>query len=209
MNQDIKVLVVDDDPESLFAMTRNLRSVGYRVFEATTGDEGLRTARIERPDLILLDVMLPDADGMVLCSQIKADPDFDGTFVVLASGKKITSMDQADGLILGADGYILKPISNDEFIARVNAFVRIIRSEKERNRVIIDLQEALAKIKTLSGLLPICSYCKNIRDDVGYWNKIETYIKEHTLAEFSHGICPECAKKYFPDFDVYEEGGGK
>ena len=77
--------------------------------------------------------------------------------------------------------------------------------EKEREKLIHDLQNALAEIKTLSGLVPICSYCKKVRDDKGYWNKIESYIHKHSDAEFSHGICPECAEKYLPDFDDYDE----
>jgi hypothetical protein len=70
--------------------------------------------------------------------------------------------------------------------------------EEERNHLIESLQDSLAKIKTLSGMLPICASCKKIRDDKGYWNQIETYIGEHSEAEFSHGICPECAKKLYP-----------
>ena len=73
------------------------------------------------------------------------------------------------------------------------------RVEKERIQLIRDLQDSLAKIKTLSGMLPICASCKKIRDDKGYWNQIETYIGKHSEAEFSHGICPECAKKLYPD----------
>jgi PAS domain S-box-containing protein len=79
------------------------------------------------------------------------------------------------------------------------------RIEEEREKLIHELQNALAEIKTLSGLLPICAYCKNIRDDEGYWKKIEGYIQKHSYAEFSHGICPECAKKYYPDMDLYED----
>ncbi|MCA1766325.1 MAG: HAMP domain-containing protein [Desulfobulbaceae bacterium] len=74
------------------------------------------------------------------------------------------------------------------------------KTEEERERLIAQLEEALAKIKTLSGFLPICSSCKMIRDDKGYWNQIESYIRDHSEAEFSHGICPECAKKLYPDF---------
>ncbi len=74
------------------------------------------------------------------------------------------------------------------------------RVENEREKLIHELQEALAEVKTLSGLLPICSSCKKIRDDKGYWNQIESYISEHSEAEFSHGICPECAKKLYPEF---------
>jgi uncharacterized PurR-regulated membrane protein YhhQ (DUF165 family) len=77
------------------------------------------------------------------------------------------------------------------------------KAETERDRVIQDLKKALSEVKTLRGFLPICSICKNVRDDQGYWNKIESYIKAHSEAEFSHGICPECAKKHYPDFDLY------
>ncbi len=80
--------------------------------------------------------------------------------------------------------------------------------EKElelKENIICDLEKAMSEIKTLSGLLPICSHCKKIRDDKGYWNQIESYIHEHSEAEFSHSICQECAKKHYPDFDIYEE----
>jgi hypothetical protein len=77
---------------------------------------------------------------------------------------------------------------------------KIKQAHTEKAKLIIELQDALAQVKTLSGLLPICSWCKQIRDDRGYWNQIESYIKEHTEAEFSHGICPACAKKHYPEF---------
>jgi hypothetical protein len=77
---------------------------------------------------------------------------------------------------------------------------KIRQTDKEKSGVIIELQKALEKVKTLSGFLPICASCKKIRDDKGYWNQIEAYISEHSEAEFSHGICPECAKKLYPDF---------
>jgi hypothetical protein len=72
--------------------------------------------------------------------------------------------------------------------------------EKERDRLILDLQSSLAKVKTLSGLLPICASCKKIRDDKGYWNQIEGYIRKHSDATFSHGICPECTEKLYPEY---------
>ena len=74
------------------------------------------------------------------------------------------------------------------------------RMEEEREKLIHELQDALVSVKTLRGLLPICSHCKKIRDDKGYWNQIESYIRDHTDAEFTHGICPECMKKLYPDF---------
>lgn len=79
-----------------------------------------------------------------------------------------------------------------------------IHAEKQREKVIKDLKNALSQVKKLSGLLPICSYCKKIRDDKGYWKQIETYIHEHSEAAFSHGICQECAKKHYPEYDIYD-----
>ena len=73
------------------------------------------------------------------------------------------------------------------------------RAEEEREKLIRELQDALANVKTLRGLLPICAYCKKIRDDKGYWNRLESYIRDHSGAEFTHGICPECLKKLYPD----------
>jgi PAS domain S-box-containing protein len=77
--------------------------------------------------------------------------------------------------------------------------------EAEREQLISELTSALGQIRKLSGLLPICSHCKKVRDDNGYWQKIEAYIEGHSEAEFSHSICQECAKKYFPDMDIYDE----
>jgi hypothetical protein len=85
-------------------------------------------------------------------------------------------------------------------------FIRITNPMiHEMQETIEELEDALKRVKLLSGFLPICSSCKKIRDDKGYWNQIESYIKSHSEAEFSHGICPDCAKKYYPDLDLYEE----
>ena len=80
---------------------------------------------------------------------------------------------------------------------------KIRQTDKEKSEAIARLNTALEKIKTLSGFLPICAHCKNIRDDKGYWNQIEAYISEHSEAEISHGICPECSKKLYPD--IYDD----
>ncbi|NLI80729.1 MAG: PAS domain-containing protein [Deltaproteobacteria bacterium] len=87
----------------------------------------------------------------------------------------------------------------DEVLTIVRDITERKQAEKEREALIEELQDALAKVKTLSGLLPICASCKRIRDDNGYWQQIEAYIGEHSEAEFSHGICPECARRLYPD----------
>ena len=135
MSEKTKILLVDDDPDILFATARILTAVGYEVQEASSAKACWKALGANRPDLLLLDVVLPDADGRELCSQIKKDPALAGIFVILLSGTRTSSDDQVEGLDLGADGYIARPIANKEFLARLQAMDRIRRAEK-------DLQQA-------------------------------------------------------------------
>jgi DNA-binding response OmpR family regulator len=203
MSETTKVLVADDDPEILLLTATILRRAGYDVLEASTGKECLEAVGAYHPDVVLLDVMLPDTTGTELCRQIKADESLEGIFVILVSGVQVSSDYQADALNVGADGYIVKPVSNKELLARVEAMGRIKRAEdalrekeREQQELISKLQEALVEIKTLKGFIPICASCKKVRDDEGYWNQLEAYISKHTDAVFSHGLCPDCADKY-------------
>jgi len=124
-----KILCVDDDPDLLNINASILRSAGFEVLEATTGNECLNIAREKRPDLILLDVMLPDINGFDVCKQIKSDRELFGIYVILISGKEISSETQANGLEAGADGYIARPVSGKELLARVQAMIRLRDSE--------------------------------------------------------------------------------
>jgi PleD family two-component response regulator len=202
VSEQFKILVTDDNPEILLLSTMLLTRAGYEVLEASTGEGCIVAVRTYHPDLVLLDVMLPDISGIEVCRQIKGDENLKDIFVILASGIQVSSELQADGLDIGADGYFIRPISNREFLARVQAGERIKRAEdalraKERQQqeLISHLEEALAEIKTLRGFIPICASCKKIRDDEGYWNQLEAYISERTDAVFSHGLCPECAEQ--------------
>jgi CheY-like chemotaxis protein len=195
----ISILVVDDDPEIRFATARLLKSAGYRVLEAEDAAGCFSIAREQRPDLILLDVNLPDMSGFDLCRTIKADPSTKGIYVMMLSGSATEEEDRVEGLEMGADGYLIRPISNRELLARMASMQRIILAERERDRLIEELKNAIAQVKILSGLLPICSNCKKIRDDKGYWRQLEAYIRDHSEAEFTHGICPECMKLLYGD----------
>jgi DNA-binding response OmpR family regulator len=202
MGQGFRILVTDDDPESLMLMTSVLQRAGYEVLESKTGQGCLDGAMAYRPALVVLDVMLPDMSGIEVCKKIKSSFDLAGTFVILTSGVRVTSEWQADGLNIGADGYIIKPISNKEFLARVQAIERIKdaedtlrKKEKEQEELVSKLQVALAEIKTLKGLIPICASCKKIRNDEGFWDQLESYLTKNSDAVFTHGLCPECFHK--------------
>ncbi len=124
-----KILCVDDDPDLLAINSNRLRMAGHEVLQAATGQECLNLAKKENPDLILLDVILPDKTGFDVCRQIKADPDMFGTYIILISGMETSSDSQIRGLEAGADGYIVRPISGQELLARVQAMVRIKQTE--------------------------------------------------------------------------------
>ena len=157
MNQPMTILITDDDPTMVSLTSTVLRRAGYEVFEASTGRECIEALRKHRPDLILLDVVLPDISGVDLCRQIKTDACLRETFIILFSGVHKSSEYQAEGLDVGADGYIIKPISNKELVARVHAMERIKDAEyalkknkKEQQELISKLKAAIREVRTLS-----------------------------------------------------------
>ena len=149
-----KILLVEDDTDILFATTRVLKSAGYEVREASSVKECMVELHTDLPDLLLLDVVLPDGDGRRLCSQLKADPDLQGIFIVLLSGVKTSADDTVEGLDLGADGYIARPIRNKELLARVQAMDRIRKTEKALQKTHDELeqrvQERTAELVTVN-----------------------------------------------------------
>ena len=151
-------MVVDDDPEILYATVRLLRQQGYEVIEAQTGHEAIKSTEKYTPDLILLDNMLPDIDGLEVCRRLKIEKETCDIFICIMSGLKISSQDQAEGLETGADDYIARPNENRELLARVRSMVRLINSEyklkKHQNQLeelvqqrSIDLQNEIDKHK--------------------------------------------------------------
>ena len=140
MKQPAKILIVDDNPVVLLNCTALFRAAGFVVEEARTGVEALQLARQTRPDLILLDVMLPDLNGVDLCRRMKADPELKSLFVVLLSASQISSGNQVSGLDAGADGYIARPIANRELLARVQALLRIQQAEAALRRAQAELE---------------------------------------------------------------------
>lgn len=201
-----EILVVDDVRENLRLLVRLLAERGYKVRPASNGRMALTAAQIAPPDLILLDIMMPELDGYQVCQQLKADEITRHIPVIFISALH-EQMDIVRAFAVGGVDYITKPFQTEETLARVNTHVTISKLQKalaQKNRELQaqndQLQEALANVKTLSGLLPICANCKKIRDDDGYWHSVEGYIRDHSDAVFSHGICPDCMTTLYPDY---------
>lgn len=144
MNQPPCILVVDDDPHILYATSRVLREAGYTVIQASSGDECLRLARAHLPDVILLDVVMNEPNGVETCKRLKADPALAHILVALLSGVKTDSESRALGLEAGADEYIARPISNRELVARVQALLRLKQTHdelREQQRILLEQLE--------------------------------------------------------------------
>ena len=193
----MKILIVDDIPENISALAIALESEGFDIRTAAGGEQALQLVHNDCPDLILLDIKMNGMDGFETCLALKkSDATKDIPVIFLTVSKENEAVDR--GFTCGGVDYISKPFRQEEVCARVRTHLYLRALTKEKEKLIVELQEALAKVKTLSGLLPICSSCKKIRDDNGYWNQIETYIRQHSEADFTHGICPTCAKMLYP-----------
>jgi len=193
------ILIVDDTPANLGVLFDCLESAGFRVLVDTNGESALEAITLTPPDLILLDVMMPGIDGFETCRRLKADKATRSIPVIFMTALSDT-VDEVNGLEVGAVDYITKPVKVDVVLARINTHLTIRSLQKDLEEKNAQLQAALDNIKTLKGLIPICANCKNIRDDEGYWHLVEAYIRDRSEAEFSHGICPDCAKKLYPEF---------
>ena len=134
------LLVVDDNPVVLLGVSEFLRSAGFKVLEARRGEQAIEVAREQRPELILLDVMLPDVNGVEVCRRLKADPESKSLFVVLLSSSQISPVNQILGLEAGADGYIARPIENRELLARIHSMLRIQQAEEALRRAHDELE---------------------------------------------------------------------
>ena len=138
--------------------------------------------------------MMPELDGVEICRRARKRPDPQPLHIILltARGRK---EDIIAGLQAGADDYVTKPFDHEELRARVQVGVRVVELQAALAVRVVELEEALARVRQLRGLLPICSYCKKIRDDKNYWQQVEQYVGAHSDVQFSHGICPDCYQK--------------
>lgn len=190
-----RILVADDDPVSLRVLQKALQKWGHEVIVARDGTEAWQVlTRPDAPQTAILDWMMPGMDGLTLCRRIRSVPATPAPYLILLTARDDYS-DVVAGLEAGANDYVTKPFHHAELRARVRVGIRVQQLQSKLSDQVRDLETALAQVKQLRGLLPICMYCKRIRKDEDYWQQVETYISEHSEAEFSHGICPDCYGK--------------
>jgi DNA-binding NtrC family response regulator len=195
--QRIKVLIIEDDEGDAALICRFLSKAENIYFDAECAglmSSGVDLLEKKNFDVILSDLGLPDSAGVETLTKLhNRYPDIP-MIVLTALDDENTALSAVQS---GAQDYLVKGQIN------TSQLIRSIRYAMERQKLITELENRLKEIKTLRGLLPMCAWCKNIRDDKGYWTNLEAYLREHSDATFTHGICPKCMKKVIPD--LYEE----
>lgn len=179
----MKVLIAEDDPVSGLVLSAKLKKLGYDVIATENGRDAWFAYQRENPKIVITDWMMPVLDGLELCRMMRAENREQYTYIIMltALGGKGSYI---EGMSAGADDYVTKPFDMEGLKARLRVAERIL-----------NLQSA---VNQLEGLLPICAYCKRIRDDSNVWTPVESYVEHHTEASFEHSLCPDC---------VREEGG--
>ena len=193
------ILIVEDDRNVAEVLRARLESLGYHICDiARTGKDAISSALRCHPDLILMDIMLEgDMEGIEASERIIRQIDVPVIFITCLTDQRIV-----DRVIkTNPYGYIPKPYTLSELRYTIEIALIKFRAGKEREQLITQLESALAEVKQLSGLLPICASCKKIRDEEGRWHPIEAYIHSRTAAKFSHGICPECIPRIYPELN--------
>ncbi len=198
------ILIVDDTPENLTVLRKMLTEQGFRVRPAISGEIALKAMQADLPDLILLDIIMPNMDGYEVCRKLKADEKTQNIPIIFISALNELK-DKVKAFAEGGVDYITKPFQVAEVLARVKTHINLHSLQRNLEKKNIELQKALDEVKQLRGFLPICAGCKNIRDDQGYWTQIESYICDHSEAEFTHSICPDCVPKLQSDLKHAKE----
>ena len=192
----MRILVVEDDPVTTRLLESTLGRLGWDVITAADGQAGwciLQELKGKNaPDLIILDWMMPGMDGIEMCRRLRTTPGFELRYVIILTSRS-GQEDLAMGLMAGANDYITKPFQAIEIEARVRVGERMVRLQRSLATRITELESALHEVRQLQGLLPICSYCKKIRNEANYWQQVDSYLVSHSNVELTHSVCPDCA----------------
>jgi DNA-binding response OmpR family regulator len=196
----IRILLVEDDEDD-YVIVRDLlfeiNAEGFRLDWVTTYNAAIGAMVQNQHDIYLVDYVLGEHNGVRLLNE--AQEGGCKAPIIVLTGRGDREVDMA-AMQAGAADYLDKSQIKAPLLERsIRYAIERKRAADEREQLVAELQEALARVKQLSGMLPICASCKKIRDDKGYWKQIETYIRDHSEADFSHSICPECAKGLYTE----------
>jgi sigma-B regulation protein RsbU (phosphoserine phosphatase) len=195
-----KILVADDDVITRRIVENVISKNGYDVVSCQNGTEAWEHLSSPRgPKLAILDWVMPGMQGIEICKKIREQKLKINPYLIILTASMNEKKDVLESFRTGANDYIEKPFDSNELIARVKLGEKLIKLQIELSERIKALEEAYQHIRTLQGILPICMHCHNIRNDNESWERVEEYISRHTDAQFSHGLCPKCMKKYYPE----------
>ena len=178
----MKILIAEDDPVSAKILQFTLENGGHEVVAVTTGQLAWEAFDLEPTRVVISDWMMPELDGLQLCGKIRARPKTDYTYFILLTAIHTGRENLRRAMSAGVDDFLTKPLDREAIMMRLRVAERIV--------------EFTQQIRQLKELIPICMYCKKVRDDSNYWQAVESYIAHHTGSSFSHGICPECFEKH-------------
>jgi len=174
----MKVLTVEDDAVARGVLRQALKRLDHEVVEATDGAAAWQLIQSEPVRVVVSDWMMPSLDGLELCRRIRARPGAEYTYFILLTSNTANHENRREAAEAGVDDFLAKPLDFEELWTRLRVAERILRYATQ--------------VRQLEELLPICSYCKKIRDDKNYWQQMEGYINQRTGSEFSHSVCPDC-----------------
>jgi CheY-like chemotaxis protein len=174
----MKILIAEDDPVSVKILQFTLQHYGHEVVVSTSGQEAWEKFDADPVRVIVSDWMMPGLDGLQLCQKVRQRPKTDYTYFILLTAINTGRENLRQAMNAGIDDFLTKPLDREAILMRLNVAERIL--------------EFTTQIRALKELIPICMYCKRVRDDSNYWDQVEHYIHEHTGSNFSHGICPQC-----------------
>jgi DNA-binding response OmpR family regulator len=175
------VLIAEDDPVSARILEAALLKFGYRPVIARNGVEAWETFDREPVRLIVSDWMMPQLDGLALCEKVRGRAHTPYTYFILLTANQTSAHNYELASAAGVDDFLTKPLDREAIRMRLRVAERILKYT--------------AEIRQLQELIPICTYCRKVRDEHHYWDLVETYIQKETGSRFSHGACPECYEK--------------
>jgi len=188
----MRVIIAEDDAVSRRILETLLCKWGYEVTTTQDGEAAWNALQEPgAPSVAILDIMMPRMDGLELCRRLRQLPGSIPPYIILLTAIHGVS-EVVKGIEAGADDYLTKPYDREELRVRVQVGARIVALQTKLAEQVQQLESALGHVNQLQGILPICSYCKKIRNDSNFWQNVESYVTDHSHAEFSHGICPMC-----------------